>query len=190
MKLSADLKYASSKRVLFETTLIKLCHPETEKTYDALVARVAALEKQVTDGAVLQRKNSTAIVNADEEAPKPKLIHIPLTADEKERNAAVRKAFAEAAAGLHPLEEYVDDMKIHYDKEHHVIRAGVKSDKDKMYIENKESDWLSQIMKNVREITEDQDVRIEFTVDQVLAGNDDELVYAEGLINPALLKKD
>ena len=55
---SERLRYASQKRILLETMLIKLCRPETETEYDTLMDRIRALEKQAAEGAFM--KNSRA----------------------------------------------------------------------------------------------------------------------------------
>ncbi len=55
---SERLRYASQKRILLETMLIKLCRPETETEYDTLLDRIRALEKQAAEGAFM--KNSRA----------------------------------------------------------------------------------------------------------------------------------
>lgn len=47
---SERLRYASQKRILLETMLIKLCRPEMETEYDTLLDRIRALEKQVAEG--------------------------------------------------------------------------------------------------------------------------------------------
>lgn len=48
--LSNQLRYASGKRVLIEVALIKLCRPQMEEDYDALVQRVAAMEEKLQQG--------------------------------------------------------------------------------------------------------------------------------------------
>lgn len=49
-ELSAQLRYASQKRVLIEIALIKVCRPAMEMSQDALADRVASLEKQLEKG--------------------------------------------------------------------------------------------------------------------------------------------
>ena len=49
-QLAGELKYASSKRVLWEVTLIKMCKPQMETDYDSLVQRIHSLEKQMEQG--------------------------------------------------------------------------------------------------------------------------------------------
>lgn len=49
-ELSAQIKYATQKRVLIEITLIKLCKPEMEINQDSLLERIRALEEKVEKG--------------------------------------------------------------------------------------------------------------------------------------------
>lgn len=46
-ELGSQIKYSSTKRVLVEVALIKLCHPQMEQSYDSLIARISQLEKEV-----------------------------------------------------------------------------------------------------------------------------------------------
>lgn len=51
-ELSGQLRYASQKRVLVEIALIKLCRPAMEQSYDAILHRLAQLEKKVEEGII------------------------------------------------------------------------------------------------------------------------------------------
>ena len=46
-ELGSQIKYSSTKRVLVEVALIKLCHPQMEQSYDSLISRISQLEKEV-----------------------------------------------------------------------------------------------------------------------------------------------
>lgn len=49
-ELSGQIKYSSQKRVLLEVALIKLCRPQMEQSYDAILDRLRAVEKQLEKG--------------------------------------------------------------------------------------------------------------------------------------------
>lgn len=51
-ELSAQIKYASQKRILIEIAVIKLCRPQMEKDYESLIDRIESLEKKVEKGIV------------------------------------------------------------------------------------------------------------------------------------------
>ncbi len=48
-ELGSQIKYSSTKRVLIEVALIKLCHPQMEVSYDSLISRISQLEKEVEE---------------------------------------------------------------------------------------------------------------------------------------------
>ena len=45
--LESEMRYASSKRLQLEVAVIKLCRPQTEQSYDSLIARIGDLENKV-----------------------------------------------------------------------------------------------------------------------------------------------
>jgi len=53
-ELSGNIKYASQKRIMVEIALIKLCKPQMEKTQDALLDRIRALEEKMEQGVPMQ----------------------------------------------------------------------------------------------------------------------------------------
>ncbi|MDD5946127.1 MAG: DNA polymerase III subunit gamma/tau [Clostridia bacterium] len=70
-ELSADMKYASNKRVLLEVCLIKLCTPVTEADYTAVAAKLASIERALKSGKYTKTVVSGAQAET-EPAPKPK----------------------------------------------------------------------------------------------------------------------
>lgn len=52
-ELSNQIRYASRKRILLEIALIKLCKPQMEQSYDALLDRIRILEEKLENGVVL-----------------------------------------------------------------------------------------------------------------------------------------
>lgn len=54
-ELTNRIRYASQKQVLVEVTFIKLCKPQMEMEYDALLDRVKKLEETVNNGIPYQR---------------------------------------------------------------------------------------------------------------------------------------
>ncbi len=49
-ELASQIKYAAQKRILIEIAVIKLCKPEMEKDYTALIDRIDSLEKKLEKG--------------------------------------------------------------------------------------------------------------------------------------------
>lgn len=60
-ELSNQLRYASRKRVLLEIALIKLCKPQMEQDYDALLSRIKILEDKIEEGITLAPTNNKVI---------------------------------------------------------------------------------------------------------------------------------
>ncbi|MFI3200044.1 MAG: DNA polymerase III subunit gamma/tau [Eubacteriales bacterium] len=52
-ELSNQMKYATQKRILLETTMIKMCRPIMENDYESLVARIRQLEEKMEKGIVV-----------------------------------------------------------------------------------------------------------------------------------------
>lgn len=72
-ELSSQLKYASSKRVLLEIALIKLCRPQMESDEISLTERIRLLEKRMEEGMpvqpqAVQRQHQELTPQAPEEA--------------------------------------------------------------------------------------------------------------------------
>ncbi len=49
-ELSGQMRYAAQKRVLLEVAVVKLCKPQMEQTYDAMLQRLSQLEEKMTKG--------------------------------------------------------------------------------------------------------------------------------------------
>ncbi len=78
-KVEPDLKYSASPRVLFETAILKASMPQTESSPDALLSRIAILEKKLLEGVPAQKQGSR--VELKEEMPKeetPPLLEEPV----------------------------------------------------------------------------------------------------------------
>lgn len=82
-ELSAQIRYSSQKRVLVEITLIKLCRPQMDAEQDisTLKSRIAALERQMEEGMVSVKADSSAVVenesvqrSAEKPEEKPKVL--------------------------------------------------------------------------------------------------------------------
>ena len=59
--LSAQLRYATQKRVLLEIAVIRLCKPAMENTQDALLDRIAQLERKVENGVKLNAEQLASL---------------------------------------------------------------------------------------------------------------------------------
>ena len=53
-ELGNQIRYATQKRILIEIAIIKLCKPEMENSYDALLDRIESIEFRLEKGVVVQ----------------------------------------------------------------------------------------------------------------------------------------
>ncbi|MBO6215036.1 MAG: DNA polymerase III subunit gamma/tau, partial [Lachnospiraceae bacterium] len=71
--LSNQLRNATQKRVLTEIALLRMCHPEADRSPEALEARVGILERKFEKGIPMAARSSSSAASAEiEEAPKMK----------------------------------------------------------------------------------------------------------------------
>ena len=87
-ELSNQIRYASRKRVLLEITLIKLCKPEMEQSYDSLIERIKRLEQKLEQGIVLASKEQTTMAKPAVESEKKEPVIRPEALPEDLKEAA------------------------------------------------------------------------------------------------------
>ncbi|MCR5005620.1 MAG: DNA polymerase III subunit gamma/tau [Clostridiales bacterium] len=117
--LESRMKYSSEKRVLLEVEIIRLCRGASETTDEALLARIAAVEKRLDEGVFVQKEQSKAAdpkPNAQKAAPPPSLEDLPKIRQPKmimtsggaagraiEAWAAIKKKIISQERGLYTL---------------------------------------------------------------------------------------
>ena len=74
--VETELKYSSSPRILFETAVLKASMPQTDYDIEALIARIAVLERRLEQGAAARAETPSTPVE------KVKKIETPVQADE------------------------------------------------------------------------------------------------------------
>ena len=72
--LEGQLRYASSPRILLETTVIKASMPETDYHVDSLLARVAALEETIARGVFADRTDARRETEGRAEQPRRQIV--------------------------------------------------------------------------------------------------------------------
>ncbi|MBQ8229133.1 MAG: DNA polymerase III subunit gamma/tau [Clostridia bacterium] len=68
--VETDLKYSASPRILFETAVLKASMPQSDYDIEALIARIAELEKRIANGVTVRAE--TPSVERVESVPAPK----------------------------------------------------------------------------------------------------------------------
>jgi DNA polymerase-3 subunit gamma/tau len=82
-RLSGEMKYANNQRILLEVELIKLCSPSEKTDFDAVIARLAGLERQVKNGVAVQNISTSPQAEVKKAPPKkqrPKALPEDVTA--------------------------------------------------------------------------------------------------------------
>lgn len=64
-KAEGDLRYSASSRAVLETACIKASLPETDYDIDALISRVAALEKRISELSAMPQKADNRLIEGD-----------------------------------------------------------------------------------------------------------------------------
>jgi len=72
VQAEADMKWASSPRTILELSVIRCCHPEREKSVEALTQRVAELEKALQSGVMMAAPAQSGGAAAPTKAAVPK----------------------------------------------------------------------------------------------------------------------
>ena len=67
-KTESEVKYSTSPRILFETAVLKASMPEEDYDIEALLGRIAALEKKLAEGVIVQNAGGMAVTK---EVPAP-----------------------------------------------------------------------------------------------------------------------
>lgn len=101
--LSSDMKYASNKRVLLEVCLIKLCTPVTEATYDSVVAKLSALERELKSGKYTKTVNVSS-TSSEEEMPKVKKTVRKAVSEDYKKAISI---WDKVAAGFKPPDDII-----------------------------------------------------------------------------------
>lgn len=100
-ELANQLRYSASKRVLLETTMIKLCKPQMEQDFESLVNRIQNLEREREHAPVAARNANEAVEHTTVET-KPKKKVLPQAVPEELREIA--KHWRDIASGLSPVD--------------------------------------------------------------------------------------
>ena len=70
VQAEADMKWASSPRTVLELAVVRCCHPERDKSVEALTQRVAELEKALKNGVVVTAAPDGKAAGAGEKTAK------------------------------------------------------------------------------------------------------------------------
>lgn len=150
--LSQKLKQSSAKRAELEIALIKAVKPEMEGSQEALLMRLAKLERRIEEGGIPEREESLSIkaekVEKVEAAP-PKEERKALP----EEMIRIAKEFGEIISKPNikqPLRTYLKKVRPVYEETSGALVLGAEDDTIKAWVEKEES--LSEIQKNIEAV--------------------------------------
>jgi hypothetical protein len=75
--METELKYSTSPRILFETAVLKAGMPQADYDIESLIGRIAALEKQLANGVVVQNAGGRVALNENVPVEKPASREVP-----------------------------------------------------------------------------------------------------------------
>lgn len=104
-QLCDKMRYATQKRILLETTMMKLCRPEMEETQDALLDRIRSLEKKLEAG-IFVTQETGALAKGQETARPVKKQELPKAIPEDVRMLAQRWKTIVEHTGM-PMKQYL-----------------------------------------------------------------------------------
>ncbi len=96
-ELSNQIRYVSQKRVMVEVAIVKLCKPQMERSYEALLERMLLMEEKIEQGIALKVPEK-----APEEVKEPKVKQeLPKALPEEVKEVAANwRGIVEQASGL------------------------------------------------------------------------------------------
>ena len=135
-ELNGQLKYSTQKRVLIELAVVKLCKPQMENNYEAILNRLAVLEDMIERGAVTASTQTVAVQSVEAEAEKVQETLPPALAEDVEAVVSqwgkivselnpsamimIKTAMVSAGPENQIILGFYDDMnKVYFDKDNH-----------------------------------------------------------------------
>lgn len=136
--LTNRIRYASAKRVMIEVTLIRLCRPETETDYSALLDRVRHLEEQLASGTFVQQVQADT-PSAGKEQPEAESLSVPAELPQalgEELKAVAEKWSAIVSSAASPLKLYLQTARPSVDESGSRLLLVYRDEFDKSAMDN------------------------------------------------------
>ena len=187
--LSSKMRYSTGKRVLFEATLIRLCHPEKENDNGAIMQRLDVLEAKLESSTFVNNTNaddgSEEHFNAKAPVGKagPKNIVDKAMPEDYQR---IVDNFPEIVAGfghIGPL--FLNNVDCYYNNTKGELTIAFKSLQDHDTINY---DTVKTAVQEKFDEFVGKHVKIALVMSKDLTQNDDEFIRAAGMINPNILE--
>lgn len=143
-KLSADIKYSTSKRAELEIALIKLCKPEMEEDRESLIARIRKLEEIIESGEFTGLKKTELPLEKEkeEEEEEIKAPIVKALPEDIKKIAASFGSIINDKSIKNPLKTVLYNVRPYYSENGNALVLAVNGEFDKDWIEREESKEL------------------------------------------------
>ena len=138
-KLSADIKYSTSKRAELEIALIKLCRPEMEEDRESLIARINKLEEIIENGEFTGIKKIELPSEKEEEEEETKAPKEKALPDDIKRIADSFGSIINAKEIKQPLKTVLYNARPYYSENGNLLVLAVSETFDKEWLDKEES---------------------------------------------------
>lgn len=142
-KAESDFRYASSPKIVFETAVLKAGLPEEDFSADALLSRVAILERKLKEGAMLAPSASAAMPSTPFAPSMPSLETVsaggtsvsdvseraekkPTRAERREEEPSGAEAYEYGGYDVPPPDEETTGGNVYFDEEFAPVREAKK----------------------------------------------------------------
>ena len=137
-KLSADIKYSTSKRAELEIALIKLCRPEMEEDRESLIARINKLEEIIESGEFTGIKKAELSLEKEEEEEIKAPVVKALPEDIKKIAASFGSIINDKSI-KNPLKTVLYNARPYYSENGNALVLAVNGEFDKAWLDREES---------------------------------------------------
>ena len=137
-KLSADIKYSTSKRTELEIALIKLCRPEMEEDRESLIARINKLEEIIESGEFTGIKKAELSLEKEEEEEIKAPVVKALPEDIKKIAASFGSIINDKSV-KNPLKTVLYNARPYYSENGNALVLAVNGEFDKAWLDREES---------------------------------------------------
>ena len=138
-KLSADIKYSTSKRAELEIALIKLCRPEMEEDRESLIARINKLEEIIENGEFTGIKKTELPSEKEGEEEEIKAPKEKAPPDDIKRIADSFGSIINAKEIKQPLKTVLYNARPYYSENGNLLVLAVSETFDKEWLDKEES---------------------------------------------------
>ena len=169
-KLSADIKYSTSKRAELEIALIKLCKPEMEEDRESLIARIKKLEEIIENGEFTGLKKTELPLEKEEEEEEIKAPVVKALPEDIKKIAASFGSIINDKSIKNPLKTVLYNSRPYYSENGNALVLAVNGEFDKAWIEKEESkELISKVILEKTGVT--VEIRIKFEQEAKQSGD-------------------